>query len=97
MNIARVIDGVVVNLEVADAEWIDANTPSPDGAIFTPIPDGNPGHIGLGWSETDGFEQPPTPPPSVPGPGEKWDFGDIPEDQSYDELEAALLDAFNGN
>lgn len=97
MNIARVIDGIVVNLEVADQEWIDANTPSSDGAIFVPIPDWNPGHIGLGWNETDGFEQPPAPPPSVPGPGEKWDFGPIPEDQTYDELAAAIEAALAGD
>ena len=90
MNIARVIDGIVINLEVADQEWIDANTPSPDGAIFVPIPDWTTGYIGLGWNKTDGFEQPPTPPSSVPGPGQKWDFGDIPVGQSYDELAAEI-------
>jgi hypothetical protein len=61
MNIARVIDGIVVNLEVADQEWIDANTPSADGAVFVPVPDSVRGHIGLGWDEVNGFEQPPAP------------------------------------
>ena len=95
MEIARVINNVVVNLEVADQAWIDANTPSPDGAVFVPILPGETAHIGLKWDKTNGFEQPPAPPPSIPGPGQKWDVGDIPEYQNeaeiIAELEAILL------
>jgi hypothetical protein len=90
MNIARVIDGVVVNIEVADQAWILANTPSPDGAIFVEIPEIGTAHIGLGWSKNGGFEQPPTPPPSVPGPGQTWALGDIPPGQNEEEIIAEL-------
>lgn len=95
MNIARVINGVVVNIEVADQAWILANTPSSDGAIFVEIPEAGTAHIGLGWSEYGGFEQPPTPPPSIPGPGQTWALGDLVAGQDFDgiaaELEAIFL------
>lgn len=90
MNIARVIDGVVVNLEVADQGWIDANTPSPDGAVFVQINDWETAHMGLRWDEVGGFEQPPSPPPSVPGPGEEWDLGELTPDQNADDIAAEL-------
>lgn len=58
MVIARVISGVVVNLEVADEEWLSANADSPDGAVFVVVPDGTLATIGLHWDEVNGFEQP---------------------------------------
>lgn len=57
MNIARIVNGLVVNIEIADQEWIDANQ-GVDGCTFVPYTDVNVAHIGLGWNETDGFEQP---------------------------------------
>lgn len=96
MNIAKVIDGKVVNIEVASQEWIDANYPNADGAIFVPIKDSETAHIGLSWSIEDGFEQPPLPPPSLPGPGQQWDLGELTEDQDPEELYAQLEAAFAG-
>jgi hypothetical protein len=60
MNIARIKDGVVVNLEVADAEWVNANNGIND-YVFVEYSDSDPAHIGLGWSSEEGFEQPPVP------------------------------------
>lgn len=61
MNIARIRDGVVTNVEVADQEWIDSNQDA-GGFHFEPYTDEQPAHIGLAWSEADGFEQPPADP-----------------------------------
>jgi hypothetical protein len=58
MNIARIADGVVTNIEVADDEWIAANQ-GIDAFTFVAYTDENPGHIGLSWTEEEGFEQPP--------------------------------------
>lgn len=57
MNIARIEDGIVVNIEVADAEWLDAQTPPPGVALVPYTPD-NPAFIGLGYDPETGFEQP---------------------------------------
>ena len=62
MNIARIDAETsrVTNVEVADAAWIKENA-DPDGPwIFVPYDDSNRAHIGLAWTEADGFEQPPT-------------------------------------
>ena len=58
VDIARIKDGVVANIEVATQEWIDENM-GIDGYTFVFITKENPAHIGLGWSELSGFEQPP--------------------------------------
>lgn len=68
MNIARVIDGFVVNIEVADEEWVAAHD-GINGATFVPFGDdpreaddagaANSPHIGLRFdAETGLFEQP---------------------------------------
>lgn len=57
MNVARVKDGVVVNFEVVDRAWLDANNDA--GVKFVPYSDESPAHLGLGYTEIEGFEQPP--------------------------------------
>jgi hypothetical protein len=57
MNVARIIDGIVVNIEVADPAWIASND-DVDGVRIIPYTDEQPAYIGLGWNESDGFEQP---------------------------------------
>lgn len=86
MNIARIVDGVVVNLEVADEEWLEENSTNFSGVQFVVIPDGIQVHIGSTWTESEGFEKMPIPEISVPLPGQTWDFGDLTEGQSYDDL-----------
>jgi hypothetical protein len=50
MNIARVVDGYVVNIEVADQEWIDAQD---DPAVtFVPYIDDKPAYVGGTWDGT---------------------------------------------
>lgn len=47
MNIARVVDGTVVNIEVTSQEWIDAQD---DPAVtFIPYTDDAPASIGGAW------------------------------------------------
>lgn len=58
MRIARIRNGIVENIEVADQAWLDAQHLDPD-TIFIPYTDDNPAHIGLGWTKEAGFEQPP--------------------------------------
>lgn len=60
MNIARIKDGIVVNLEVADAEWVAEND-GIDGFTFIEYTDTQSAHIGLIWNQLDGFEQPVMP------------------------------------
>ena len=43
MNFARVENNVVINIEVADQQWVDAQ---PDPTIFIPYSDSNPASIG---------------------------------------------------
>ena len=57
-SIARIKDGLVTNLEVADDEWIAANQ-GINGFVFISYTDEKPAHIGLAWTEEEGFEQPP--------------------------------------
>jgi hypothetical protein len=57
MNMARVIDGVVTNIEVVSEEWLDLNQPNSD-VLFVVYGDDNPAHIGLSWDQINGFEQP---------------------------------------
>lgn len=62
VNIARINgDGIVINVEIADAEWLgEERTRTADALI--PYTDDNPAHIGLSWDPVTGFEQPPQPP-----------------------------------
>ena len=57
MNIARVVDGIVVNIEVASQEWVAAQ--DDPGVAFIEYTDANPAHIGLAFdSKTGVFAQP---------------------------------------
>jgi hypothetical protein len=47
MNIARIIDGTVVNIEVASQEWLDAQTDP--GVALVPYTDAAPAYIGGTW------------------------------------------------
>lgn len=58
MNVARILDGIVINIEVADSEWFENNKVGPDGSILVPYSNENPAYIGFGWSEEKGFERP---------------------------------------
>jgi hypothetical protein len=57
MNIARIKDGIVVNIEVADREWLEKNQ-GLDGFYFIEWTYDSPAYIGYGWNELSGFEQP---------------------------------------
>lgn len=61
MNVARVHNGVVVNIEVADTEWLRAAqaTKNDDGVELIEYTDAAPAHIGYGYDRARGFEQPP--------------------------------------
>jgi hypothetical protein len=59
MNVARIKNGIVVNLEVADAAWVAENE-GIDEFIFIEYPEKQVVHIGFGWNEITGFEQPST-------------------------------------
>lgn len=58
LNIARIVDGVVVNIEVADQDWLQQNTAENGEFQLVVYHDENPAHIGLGWSLESGFQQP---------------------------------------
>ena len=57
LNIARVVDGVVVNIEIANQDWFNEND-NVDGIRFIPYVTENAAHIGFAWGEETGFEQP---------------------------------------
>ena len=46
MNIARIVNGTVINIEVAGQGWIDAQD---DPTAFVPYPDAAPAVIGAAW------------------------------------------------
>jgi hypothetical protein len=56
MHIARIKNGIVVNLEVASQKWIDENQ-GVDGFTLVPYTNKDNPQIGLGWSEKEGFEK----------------------------------------
>lgn len=56
MNIARIKDGLVINIEVADQEWLDAQG---DPDAFVPYTDESPARIGDHW-DGQAFAAPPT-------------------------------------
>lgn len=60
MNIARIKDGTVINIEIADDEWTEQA--DDDEVTFIAYDDTNPAFVGLSWSQADGFEQPPVEP-----------------------------------
>ena len=59
MNIARIADGTVINIEVADQEWIDAQD---DPTAFVPYTDEAPARIGDLW-DGHAFTSPANPTP----------------------------------
>lgn len=61
MNIARIdrATGIVTNIEVADLEWLEAQSADPDFA-FQPYAPDQPAVIGLAYDPVTGFEQPAT-------------------------------------
>jgi hypothetical protein len=65
MDIARIVDGVVANLEVASLEWIEANADPEGRTVFVPYTADNPAVIGLGWDPIGGFEQEPPEPETI--------------------------------
>lgn len=64
MNVARIDRHtlVVVNIELGDQAWLDANANDPD-FLLVPYAADSPAWIGLSWSSNTGFEQ-PTPEPA---------------------------------
>lgn len=65
MNIARIRNGIVVNIEVGDEQWIETAT---GDDVLVPYTDEQPARVGLGWEPDSGFEQPivPTEPTMEP-------------------------------
>lgn len=58
MNVARIRDGVVVNIEVADSEDYLHDTLR-SGDTLVEYSDDAPAFIGYGYDPDKGFEQPP--------------------------------------
>lgn len=56
MNLARVTDGIVVNIESAPDDW--SGSQPDDGSLFVPYTDDAPARIGLAYDPESGFEQP---------------------------------------
>lgn len=54
LNVARILDGKVVNIEIATAEWIEA-AQGVDGYTFVVYPDTERVHIGMDWTKKKGF------------------------------------------
>lgn len=57
MNVARIKDGIVINIEVADQSWVDANQ-GVDGCTFVPYTPDDPAALGRAYSDEDGFQRP---------------------------------------
>lgn len=59
MEIARIdrTTGLVVNIECADQDWLDAHADDPT-FLFVPYVPEEPAIIGLGYDAVDGFDQP---------------------------------------
>jgi hypothetical protein len=71
VQMARIDDGVVINIEIASLSWIEQNQDRPDGHILIGIPDDIIVPIGSFWSRDNGFysayvkpvqDEPPAPP-----------------------------------
>lgn len=62
MDIARIdkATGLVVNIEVVDAEWLDAHADDPE-YLFVPYTEDAPASIGLSYDPVNGFERPAVP------------------------------------
>lgn len=59
-TIARIdaVTGRVVNIEVADLEWITANADPSGPYLFVPYDETNPAARGLAWEPIGGFHDP---------------------------------------
>lgn len=57
MDIARIKDGVVVNIEVADQDWLDAHAGDPEFTFVPYTPDA-PARVGDTHDPDAGFVQP---------------------------------------
>jgi hypothetical protein len=90
MNFAKIVDGTVINIEVADEEWAAEYNKKFDDCVYVLIPENVTVNIGSKWNDTDGFEKIVDPSHFLPNYGEEWDLGDLTEDQNYDELTAEL-------
>ena len=55
MNIARIVGGIVVNLEIADEEWISEN--STEEISFVSTEGEIDAHIGSTWTPELGFQK----------------------------------------
>jgi hypothetical protein len=83
MITARIVDGIVVNVEVWDQEAL-ATDRGPGQLV--PVPNGTTAHIGLAYDPAAGFEQPPAAPPVGP----YTDVVELPADPMVDDFTAAL-------
>ena len=63
MNIARISNGIVINIEVADQEWLDAKDQTE--VSFIPYTEDAPARIGDTWDGTV-FAPPLKPEPEAP-------------------------------
>lgn len=54
---ARVVDGIVRNIEVVESVWL-ASEEVPEGVVFVADSGELPAQIGLRWDAESGFEQP---------------------------------------
>lgn len=79
INVARIVDGIVVNIEVADQNWINANTTS--SVIFVPVND-SPVSPGMSWDSESGFGVAPLVSPSQ----ESLDWAAANGDTSWEDL-----------
>lgn len=65
VNIAHVVDGVVVAIEVADSEWLEDNRSSYPDKSFVVIDDGIFPTIGTTYDDVNGFDDLWRLPPSL--------------------------------
>jgi hypothetical protein len=66
MIVARIKDGIIVNIEVADQSWVDENE-GVDGCTFVPYIDGVRVVVGESYDPEIGF-LPSVPPPEQESP-----------------------------
>ena len=57
MNFARMENNVVINIEVADQQWVNSQ---PDPTIFISYTDSNPAGIGYIYDSATGIFSPPS-------------------------------------
>lgn len=95
MNVARIdaATGVVVNVELADLEWIEANA-DPDGPwILVPYDDDAPAGIGDAWDPIGGFTRPPEPETITVTPAELEQLVDVKVAERQLEADVAVAES----